>query len=116
MKSYKSLKSFEERKKECENLKSKFQDRYPVIIEPRSSYPSKLDKTKFLIPGDVQIMQVLHLVRRRSSVSAETGIFIFVDSNVMLPTTATIESISKEHTNDDGFIYFTVAGEDTYGG
>jgi GABA(A) receptor-associated protein len=111
---YRSEKSFPARKQECEKLLEKFADRVPIIIEQRASFPGKLDKNKYLVPKEINVGQMLHLVRRRSKCAPETGIFLFIN-NTMPPSTALIHDLSHKHKDDDGFLYMDVCGEDTYG-
>jgi len=113
--SYKAEKPFSERKAECSKLIEKFPDRVPIIIEPRASFPGKLDKNKYLVPVDMNVGQVLHLIRRRSKCASHTGIFLFID-NVMPATTARLKDLADNHKSDDGFLYLNCCGEDTYGG
>lgn len=111
---FRSQKSFLERKQECDRLLERFPDRVPIIVEAKASFPGKLDKNKYLVPHEINVGQMLHLIRRRSRCAPETGIFLFVD-NVMPPTQAFIVDLSKQHKNEDGFLYMCVCGEDTYG-
>lgn len=42
------------------------------------------------------------------------AIFIFVDE-VLPPTAALMSSIYEEHKDEDGFLYITYSGENTFG-
>lgn len=111
---FKSQKTLKERKEECDRLSKRFPDRVPVIVEQKNSFPGKLDKNKYLVPFEINVGQMLHLIRRRSKCRAETGIFLFVN-NTLPPTSSLIHELAKEHKEEDGFLYLSVCGEDTYG-
>lgn len=111
---YKTQKTFKERKDECDKLLRRFPDRVPVIVEQKQSFPGKLDKNKYLVPHEINVGQMLHLIRRRSKCRAETGIFLFVN-NTLPATSSLIYDLARENKEDDGFLYMSVCGEDTYG-
>ncbi|GFP89635.1 autophagy-related protein 8c [Phtheirospermum japonicum] len=46
--------------------------------------------------------------------SAEKAIFVFV-KNMLPPSTAMMSAIYGEHKNEDGFLYMTSSGENTFG-
>ncbi|KAH9540621.1 hypothetical protein CY35_14G015000, partial [Sphagnum magellanicum] len=76
-----------------------------LIVEKaeKSDIPN-IDKKKYLVPADLT----------RIKLSFEKAIFIFVN-NVLPPTTAMMSSIYEEHKDEDGFLYFTYSGENTFG-
>merc|ERR1712054_486091 len=53
-------------------------------------------------------------IRQRIKLSPEKAIFIFVDE-VLPPTAALMSSIYEEHKDEDGFLYITYSGENTFG-
>uniref|UniRef100_A0A8H7NL98 Autophagy-related protein n=1 Tax=Bionectria ochroleuca TaxID=29856 RepID=A0A8H7NL98_BIOOC len=88
---------FEKRKAEAERICQKYSDRIPVICEKvEKSDIATIDKKKYLVPSDL------------------TAIFIFVDE-VLPPTAALMSSIYEEHKDEDGFLYITYSGENTFG-
>jgi GABA(A) receptor-associated protein len=86
-----------------------------VIVEKaeKSDIPD-IDKKKYLVPADLTVGQFVYVVRKRIKLSSEKAIFIFV-KNVLPPTAAMMSSIYEEHKDEDGFLYFTYSGENTFG-
>jgi GABA(A) receptor-associated protein len=114
-KSFKDTHDFEKRKKEAERIRQKYPDRIPVICEkaPKSDIPD-IDKKKYLVPNDLTVGQFVYVVRKRIKLEPEKAIFIFVNNS--LPSTASLMSqIYDEHKDEDGFLYVTYSGENTFG-
>ncbi|CAM6038082.1 unnamed protein product [Sphagnum compactum] len=86
-----------------------------VIVEKveKSDIPD-IDKKKYLVPTDLTIGQFVYVIRKRIKLSYEKAIFIFV-KNILPPTSAMMSSIYEEHKDEDGFLYFTYSGENTFG-
>ena len=79
-------KPLEERKKESARILSKYQDRIPVICERHSqSDVPDIDKTKYLVPMDLNAGQFIYVVRKRIKLAPEQALFLFI--NGMLPPT-----------------------------
>ncbi|KAK9207524.1 hypothetical protein WN943_017813 [Citrus x changshan-huyou] len=135
---------FEKRRAEAERIREKYPDRIPiseissqsvshllvssvlgppsmlcvlvqVIVEKaeRSDIPT-IDKKKYLVPADLTVGQFVYVIRKRIKLSAEKAIFIFVD-NVLPPTGAIMSTIYDEKKDEDGFLYVTYSGENTFG-
>ncbi|RXI01178.1 hypothetical protein DVH24_001412 [Malus domestica] len=93
---FKQEHDLEKRRAEAARIREKYPDRIPVIVEKaeRSDIPN-IDKKKIKL-------------------SAEKAIFIFVD-NVLPPTGAIMSAIYEEKKDEDGFLYITYSGENTFG-
>uniref|UniRef100_A0A6C0EJE2 Autophagy-related protein n=1 Tax=viral metagenome TaxID=1070528 RepID=A0A6C0EJE2_9ZZZZ len=107
---------FQERKKEAGRILAKYPDRVPVIIEKHEKVGEipELDKSKFLVPGDMTVGQFVYVIRKRIKLGPEQAIFMFV--NNMLPATSSLLStLYHEHKSDDGFLYCAYTGEPTFG-
>lgn len=59
--------------------------------------------------------QFVYVIRKRIKLAAEKSIFIFIN-NVIPPSTALMSAIYEEHKDEDGFLYITYSGENTFGG
>lgn len=105
----------DERRAEFTRINAKYPDRIPVICERafNASLP-QVDKRKFLVPRDITAGQFLYIVRQRIKLQSSEAMFIFV--NGVLPnTTASMEQVYAAHKNEDGFLYMTYSGENTFG-
>ncbi|KAK9769633.1 putative Autophagy-related protein [Seiridium cardinale] len=89
--------------------------RQHVICEKvEKSDIATIDKKKYLVPADLTVGQFVYVIRKRIKLSPEKAIFIFVDE-VLPPTAALMSSIYEEHKDEDGFLYITYSGENTFG-
>ncbi|BBH02001.1 Ubiquitin-like superfamily protein [Prunus dulcis] len=104
----------ERRQAEAARIREKYPDRIPVIVEKaeRSDIPD-IDKKKYLVPADLTVGQFVYVVRKRIKLSAEKAIFIFV-KNILPPTAAMMSAIYEENKDEDGFLYMTYSGENTF--
>ena len=55
------------------NIKSKYQDRIPVIVEG-----IKIDKQKYLVPNDFTVSQFVYVIRRKLSLKPEQGLYCLI--------------------------------------
>jgi len=72
------------------------------------------DKCRYLVPSDLTVGQFVYVIRKRIKLSAEKAIFIFVD-NVLPPTGELMSSVYEDKKDEDGFLYITYSGENTFG-
>ncbi|KAK3253313.1 Autophagy-related protein 8d [Cymbomonas tetramitiformis] len=113
--SFKQEHPLEKRQGEAQRIREKYPDRIPVIVEKseKSDIPD-IDKKKYLVPADLTVGQFVYVIRKRIKLGPEKAIFIFVN-NVLPPTAALMSAIYEEHKDDDGFLYITYSGENTFG-
>ncbi len=116
-KSFKNTHPFPRRLEESKRVLSKYPDRVPVIMEKanagKDDIPA-LDRVKFLVPKDVSATQFTYIIRKRIELPPEKAIFIFVNNN--LPTSSSyISELYDTHKDEDGFLYMTYSGENTFG-
>ncbi|XP_020698742.1 autophagy-related protein 8f-like [Dendrobium catenatum] len=113
--SFKLVHDFEKRRAEAARIREKYPDRIPVIVEKAErSDITNIDKKKYLVPADLTVGQFVYVIRKRIKLSAEKAIFIFVD-NVLPPTGSVMSKIYEEKKDEDGFLYVTYSGENTFG-
>ncbi|KAA6368447.1 MAG: putative autophagy associated protein Atg8 [Streblomastix strix] len=116
---FKTKYPLEVRKAEAGKMTSKYPDRVPVICEraDKSDIP-EVDKKKFLVQSDMTIGQFVYVIRKRIKLSPEKAIFVFIDNSIP-PTAAVMSTIyaqyKMKHPADDGFLYITYSGENTFG-
>ncbi|KAK9479946.1 autophagy protein Atg8 ubiquitin like protein [Lipomyces japonicus] len=107
--------AFELRKAEADRILQKYERRIPVICEKvEKSDIATIDKKKYLVPSDLTVGQFVYVIRKRIRLAPEKAIFIYVD-DVLPPTAALMGSIYEEHKDEDGFLYITYSGENTFG-
>ena len=108
--------SYHERKKESVRIMEKYPERIPVICEKNwNCRMEDLNRTKFLIPMDFTIGQFMYVIRKRIELSPNQALFIFVNHSILAPTNQSICEVHKEHADEDGFLYMSYTGENTFG-
>ena len=115
MSTFKKEHKLEKRKSEAQRIRAKYPDRIPVICEKHAgSEIPDIDKKKYLVPADLTVGQFVYVIRKRIKLSPEKAIFVFI--NNQLPPTATLMSVIYDKQKDeDGFLYVTYSGENTFG-
>merc|ERR1719374_28666 len=105
----------ERRKAEATRIRERYPDRIPVIVERAANTDiPDIDKKKYLVPADLTVGQFVFVIRRRIKLSPERAIFVFA-RNVLPPTAALMSSIYEDFKDEDGFLYLTFSGENTFG-
>jgi GABA(A) receptor-associated protein len=123
-KTFRQTHTFETRKNEAERITHKYDDRVPVIAEKASgSYLPDIDKKKYLVPSDLTVAQFQYVIRKRIKLQPEQAIFIFVETTekgrktfTLPPTSETMSNIYQKYKDEDGFLYITYSGDNTFGG
>jgi GABA(A) receptor-associated protein len=115
MSSFQTRHPLEKRKAECARIRSKYPERYPIIVERvDSSNIGDIDKNKYLVPYDLTIGQFVYVIRKRIKLSSDQAIFLFID-NTLPALTSTIRENYEKNRNEDGFLYMRYSGESTFG-
>ena len=115
MKTFREKFSFESRLQESTKIMNKYPDRVPIICsKSRNSTVPQIDKEKYLVPSDLTMGQFVFVIRKRIKLDPAVGIFLFVN-NVLPPTASLVGSIYHSYKNEDGFLYVTYSGENTFG-
>ena len=113
---FRSAHTFEHRQLEAHRIAEKFPGRVPVIVERSRNTKTVplIDKQKFLVPGDLTLGQFIFVLRTRMKLSSDSALFCFIGNT--LPTTGTLmKELYGRHRDDDGFLYVSYCGENTFG-
>ncbi|KAF8280825.1 microtubial binding protein [Trypanosoma cruzi] len=125
---YQRTHTFAERQKEVATIRGRFPQHVPVVCEPasidtvlsagpisdRCRLLRDLDCSKFLVPGDASMQQLMVLLRSRLVLDAEQAIFLFIDDAV-LPNSACVGDLYAQRKDADGFLYMTYSIESAFG-
>ena len=115
MSQFKKQHTFDKRVAESKRIIEKYPSKIPIIVEKqKNSDVSDIDKQKYLVPNDLTMGQFVYVIRRRLKLEQEKAIFIFVN-NILPPTSAFVQQVYEEHRDDDGFLYVTYSGENSFG-
>ncbi|KAG5116935.1 hypothetical protein JHK84_043048 [Glycine max] len=69
---------------------------------------------RYLVLTDLIVDQSVYVVHKRIKLSVEKAIFIFI-KNTLPPIGALMSAIYEENKDQDGFLYMTYNGENTFG-
>ena len=100
-----------------EKILSLYPDRIPVIIRKNKSCNNvpDIDKNNFLVPNELKLGELHHIIRKRIKLNPQIAIFLFVNNEKIYSVNELIKNIYDEHKNEDGFLYITYTGEKTFG-
>ena len=102
---------------ESKKLRDKYKDRVPVICEknPKSKIPD-IDKSKYLLPEDLTVIQFSYIIRKKLEFEKDKSLFLLVAGKHSPTGESLIGSIYEQyHDKEDGFLYITYTGEETWG-
>ena len=114
---FKDAQTFESRKNEANRVRTKYPNRIPVIVERAENCNEIeiIDKKKYLVPTDLTMGQFIYVIRKRlKTITAEKALFVFV-GDIMPPTGENMAVLYENNKDEDGFLYITYSGENTFG-
>ena len=106
----------EERRKECQKIRNHFPEKIPIICEkdPKSDIKD-IDKTKYLIPGDLTVTQFNMMIRKRIKINQESAFYLLANGKVSITGDSLLSEIYEKYKDPDGFLYIAYASELTWG-
>lgn len=111
------LESFENRLEMTRRIKERYSSRIPIIVlqpEHNNNIP-KLSQYKYLVPDDLTVSQFMFVLRKRIKLDHSKALFMFVNRSVLLNGSMYMDLVYNQYKSDDGFLYITLAGENTFG-
>ena len=107
--------TLEKRKLDSTNIMKKYPGRIPIICEIVGNNDMKLDKKKYLVPGDININQFTYIMRKKIKIDKSSSIYIFTENDKLPLVVNTIYEIYNTYKNEDGFLYLKISEENTFG-
>lgn len=112
---FKSDNTFEKRKEESKRILEKYPERIPVIVEKqKKSKIADIEKTKYLVPRNLTVGQFNFMIRNKIKLTQEQALVLFCN-NILPLQSAEMSTIYKQHVDQDGFLYISYCGENTFG-
>lgn len=102
-------------------LRVRFPDYIPVIIrtrEEKNTLPIILPKSRFLIPMEATISGFQARMRKECGLCPTQAYYLFVnkgDRDILLSGHQIIGQIYRDYADKDGFLYFIINTENTFG-
>lgn len=108
--------TLQERQEKSRSILEKHPDRIPVIClrDPRSDGLPEIDRSKFLVPGNLSVSQFSLVIRKRIRLPPEMAMYLTINNTMPAPTTL-MSTTYDNHKDEDGFLYIVYAGENTFG-
>ncbi|XP_041035901.1 microtubule-associated proteins 1A/1B light chain 3C-like [Carcharodon carcharias] len=105
------------RRSEVINIRSKYPNKLPVIVEryPKERSLPHLDKSKYLVPLELNLCQFMIIIRSRMSLTSSQAFYLMVNDRSLVSTSLTMAEIYTEFKEEDGFLYMTYASQEMFG-
>merc|ERR1712046_522717 len=94
----------------------RFKDEHNFEKRAEGSDIPEIDRKKYLVPQELTVGQFVYVVRKRLRLPQEKAIFISVDGRLPSTGAALMSQMYKDYKDQDGFLYVTYSGENTFGG
>jgi GABA(A) receptor-associated protein len=113
----KDLPNVNERKLECNKIRTQCPDKIPIILEKDPKCDIKtLEKTKFLVPLAFKTSQFILMIRQKFKIPETQAFYLLVDGKHSLTGEGLMAEIyDKFKDKEDGFVYISYSSELTWG-
>ena len=113
---FKKKNDFNKRLAESTNIKQKYVDRIPIIVERyhKNTTLPNIDKCKYLVPRDMNLGQFIYIIRKRIKLESHHALFVTIDG-VLGSSSTIISELYDNHKDEDGFLYVLYTSENTFG-
>ena len=95
-------------------MMTRYPDRIPILIEPRTKCTPPIDRHKYMTPRDLSFGQLIYVVRKRLRIGREQGLYLFI-GNTLVPSASPVLQLYDKYRDDDGFLYVVYSLENTFG-
>jgi len=109
--SFKKNNSPQKRKEESRNLRIKYPDKIPVIVE------GELKKNKYIVDLNLEVSVFMFILRKHISNEVNQGeaLFLFAGDKMVCGNHLLWEIFEKQRPKDDEYLYMVLKKENTFG-
>ena len=116
--------TFEQRKTQAEKIRSQYDDKVLLILEPApssrrnkvtESFAAQKVKNKFIVPADKTVGEFMSDFRKTLKLDKTQAIYFLTAANTIPPANHTMSQIDNCHRDEDQFLYMYYAGENAFG-
>ncbi|XP_054859769.1 microtubule-associated proteins 1A/1B light chain 3C-like [Eublepharis macularius] len=114
---FKERKSLATRRREVAEIRTKFPNKIPVVVEryQKEKELPRLDKIKFLVSRDLSMSQFMLTLRARLLLSSTQAFYLLVNNKSLPSLSVTMAEIYQDSKDEDGFLYMTYASQEMFG-
>ena len=121
MKSIKDFKfkmqfNLEERKMDFANIMKNCSNKIPVIIEKEpTSKIKEIVKTKFLLPQNLKLSELIRFIRNKLDITYTTAIYLIAAYKFAITGSELLSEIYQKYKDKDNFLYIRYSEQLTFG-
>ena len=113
---FKRNNSFERRCSLSKKILDNHENKIPIICQKfKNSDIPDLDSNKYIMPSDHPFGKFVSFIRSRVRLPAEKAMYMMVSDGIIPIASQTMSELYDKHKDEDGFLYITVTGENTFG-
>jgi microtubule-associated protein 1 light chain len=114
---FKKRKNFDDRKRDVDEISKRHPNKVPLIVEraKREKNLPLLDKSKFLVPEELNMIQLTAIIRRRLQLTDSQAFYILVNGRTMAGATMMLQDVYHSDKDSDGFLYCTYTSQEAFG-
>lgn len=107
---------FDDRVKECAELRKRHPDRIPIVLERAARSELKdCPPAKILCPINYKFQEFLRAVRSKIQLPQSHALFMFVNGKDLVVGDLTVLSVYEKNKDSDGFLYLMYTEHPTLG-
>jgi hypothetical protein len=97
-------------------LRTRHPNFIPIYVTkaPNARNTPDIKKSKFLVPNDYTVANVMYIIRKYLDMKSNQGLFLFINHHVPSQS-MTMTEVEKLYKCSDGLIRITYALENTFG-